>query len=101
MAVRWDVICIGNLSRNLCWGEGEDKPVRAALCTSTPITGDDFRLPVDPAFAAGVGRGSEGRRVAWTGGGRQHEHVLEEGWRQGMTEGPRLSRPRMPVSPFL
>ena len=53
MVVRWDIICIGNLSRNRYWGEGEDKPVRAALCTSTLITGDGFRLLVDPAFADG------------------------------------------------
>ena len=53
MAVRWDIICIGNLSRNRYWGEAEDKPIRAALCTSTLITGDDFRLLVDPAFADG------------------------------------------------
>jgi len=48
---RWDVITIGNLSRNSYWGEGDDRAVRPALCTSTLIIGDDFRLLVDPSLA--------------------------------------------------
>jgi glyoxylase-like metal-dependent hydrolase (beta-lactamase superfamily II) len=49
MIQRWDVITIGNLSRNRYWGEGEDRPVRPTLCTSTLIRGDGFCLLVDPS----------------------------------------------------
>ncbi len=48
---RWDVITIGNLSRNRYWGESDAKGVRAAICTCTLIIGDDFRLLVDPSLA--------------------------------------------------
>jgi glyoxylase-like metal-dependent hydrolase (beta-lactamase superfamily II) len=52
MAVRqWDVIIIGNTSRNRYWGEGDEKPVRPAVCTTTLITCDGMRLIADPAFA--------------------------------------------------
>jgi glyoxylase-like metal-dependent hydrolase (beta-lactamase superfamily II) len=48
---RWDVITIGNLSRNRYWGESDAKGVRAAICTCTLITGAGFRLLVDPSLA--------------------------------------------------
>jgi glyoxylase-like metal-dependent hydrolase (beta-lactamase superfamily II) len=48
---RWDIITIGNLSRNRYWGEREDKGVRFAICTCTVIQGDGFKLIVDPALA--------------------------------------------------
>ncbi|HEX4795615.1 MAG TPA: MBL fold metallo-hydrolase [Humisphaera sp.] len=48
---RWDVITIGNLSRNRYWGEPDTKAMRAAICTTTLITGDDFHLLVDPSLA--------------------------------------------------
>ena len=48
---RWDVITIGNLSRNQYWGEANDKAVRKVLCTCTLISGDGFRLLVDPSEA--------------------------------------------------
>ena len=48
---RWDVITIGNLSRNRYWGESDAKGVRAAICTCTLIAGDGFRLLVDPSLA--------------------------------------------------
>src|SRR3990172_3672069 len=47
---RWDVITIGNLSRNRYWGESDAKGVRAAICTCTLIAGDGFRLLVDPSL---------------------------------------------------
>ena len=50
---RWDVITIGNLSRNRYWGEGDAKGVRAAICTCTVITGENFHLLVDPSLADG------------------------------------------------
>ena len=46
---RWDVITVGNLSRNQFWGEPNDKAVRKVLCTCTLISGDGFRLLVDPS----------------------------------------------------
>lgn len=48
---RWDVITIGNLSRNRYWGESDTQGVRAAICTCTLITGAEFRLLVDPSLA--------------------------------------------------
>jgi len=51
MVKRWDIVTVGNLSRNRYWGEGEDRAIRAPLCTSTLIQGDEFRLLVDPPVA--------------------------------------------------
>jgi glyoxylase-like metal-dependent hydrolase (beta-lactamase superfamily II) len=51
---RWDVITIGNLSRNRYWGESDAKGVRAAICTCTLITGEGFRILVDPSLAEGA-----------------------------------------------
>ena len=48
MVKRWDIITIGNVSRNRYWGEGDEQPVRAALCTSTLLRGEGFLLLVDP-----------------------------------------------------
>jgi len=47
---RWDVITIGNLSRNRYWGESDARGVRAAICTCTLITGKDFHVLVDPSL---------------------------------------------------
>jgi len=47
---RWDIITVGNLSRNQYWGEGNDRAMRPVLCTSTLITGDGFALLVDPSI---------------------------------------------------
>ncbi len=47
----WDIVAIGNLSRNRYWGEGDERAVRPASCTSTLISGDGFRLLVDPSSA--------------------------------------------------
>lgn len=48
--LRWDIITIGNLSRNRYWGEQDDRAYRSAICTSTLMTGDGFRLLVDPSL---------------------------------------------------
>jgi glyoxylase-like metal-dependent hydrolase (beta-lactamase superfamily II) len=48
---RWDVITLGNLSRNRYWGESDAQGVRAAICTCTLIAGAGFRLLVDPSLA--------------------------------------------------
>ncbi|MEZ4865179.1 MAG: MBL fold metallo-hydrolase [Caldilineaceae bacterium] len=50
MIQRWDIITIGNLSRNRYWSERDDQAYRAALCTCTLIQGDGFRLLVDPSL---------------------------------------------------
>jgi glyoxylase-like metal-dependent hydrolase (beta-lactamase superfamily II) len=46
----WDVITIGNLSRNRYWGESDEKPLRSAICTCTVVTGENFHLLVDPSI---------------------------------------------------
>ena len=51
LITRWDIITIGNLSRNRYWGEGDDRAVRPALCTCTLIQSDGVRLLVDPSIA--------------------------------------------------
>jgi glyoxylase-like metal-dependent hydrolase (beta-lactamase superfamily II) len=48
---RWDVITIGNLSRNRFWGEGDDKARRTAVCTCTLVSLKGIRLLVDPSLA--------------------------------------------------
>ena len=50
MITRWDLIAMGNLSRNRYWGEDESTPVRPTLCTTTLIIGDGFRLLADPGY---------------------------------------------------
>jgi glyoxylase-like metal-dependent hydrolase (beta-lactamase superfamily II) len=47
----WDIITIGNLSRNRYWGESEERPLRNAICTCTVISGDNFHIIVDPSLA--------------------------------------------------
>jgi len=48
---RWDVITLGNLSRNRYWGESDAQGVRSAICTCTVIQGEGFRWIVDPSLA--------------------------------------------------
>jgi glyoxylase-like metal-dependent hydrolase (beta-lactamase superfamily II) len=48
--VRWDIVTIGNISRNRYWGERDEQAYRSAICTCTLITGSDFRLLVDPSL---------------------------------------------------
>jgi glyoxylase-like metal-dependent hydrolase (beta-lactamase superfamily II) len=50
MIQRWDLITVGNLSRNRYWGEGDDRPRRAALCTCTLVRGGHWVLLVDPSL---------------------------------------------------
>jgi len=47
----WDVITLGNLSRNRYWGESDDRPLHSAICTCTVIIGENFHLIVDPSIA--------------------------------------------------
>jgi glyoxylase-like metal-dependent hydrolase (beta-lactamase superfamily II) len=46
----WDVITIGNLSRNRYWGESDEKPLRGAICTCTVVSGENFHLLIDPSI---------------------------------------------------
>lgn len=48
---QWDVITLGNLSRNRYWGESDDKAIRSAICTCTVVQGEGFRLLVDPSLS--------------------------------------------------
>jgi hypothetical protein len=50
MVQRWDIITIRNLSRNRCWGEGDDRVYRSAICTCTLIQTAEGRLLVDPSL---------------------------------------------------
>ncbi|MBC8472531.1 MAG: hypothetical protein H8D56_23965 [Planctomycetes bacterium] len=54
---RWDVITIGNLSRNRYCGESDTRGVRGAICTCTLITGEGFRILVDLSLADAADRG--------------------------------------------
>ena len=49
--IHWDVITIGNLSRNRYWGESVEKALRPVICTTTIITGSNFHVIVDPSLA--------------------------------------------------
>jgi glyoxylase-like metal-dependent hydrolase (beta-lactamase superfamily II) len=51
MVERWDVITIGNVSRNRYWGEGDDRARRAALCTCTLLSVTQHRVLIDPSLA--------------------------------------------------
>lgn len=48
---RWEIVTIGNLSRNRYWGESDEKGVRSAICTCTVIRGVGFDVIVDPSLA--------------------------------------------------
>lgn len=47
----WDVITIGNLSRNRYWGESDEKAIHDVICTCSVISGKDFHVLVDPSIA--------------------------------------------------
>ena len=47
---RWDIVTIGNISRNRYWGESDDRAYRSAICTCTLISGSGFRVLVDPSL---------------------------------------------------
>jgi len=50
MIQRWDVITIGNLSRNRYWGESDERRLRDAWCTCTLIRGGGCALLVEPSL---------------------------------------------------
>lgn len=46
----WDIVTIGNLSRNRYWGESEERALHPVICTTTIITVDGFHVLVDPSL---------------------------------------------------
>lgn len=50
VALRWDVLTIGHLSRNRYWGESDDRAYREPLCTSTLIRTAEHCVVVDPGL---------------------------------------------------
>lgn len=57
---RWDVVTIGNLSRNRYWGESDATPVRSgSICTCTLVQGEGFRLIADPSLSNADGMARE------------------------------------------
>jgi glyoxylase-like metal-dependent hydrolase (beta-lactamase superfamily II) len=58
----WDIITIGNLSRNRYWSESDDRPLRGAICTCTVISGDNFHIIVDPSIADETSMANELKR---------------------------------------
>jgi glyoxylase-like metal-dependent hydrolase (beta-lactamase superfamily II) len=51
MVERWDIVVIGHPSRNPYWGEPRDQRMRTPVCTCSLITGNDYRLLVDPSYS--------------------------------------------------
>jgi glyoxylase-like metal-dependent hydrolase (beta-lactamase superfamily II) len=47
----WDIITIGNLSRNIYWGESDDRASRSTICTCSVISVGDLHIIVDPSLA--------------------------------------------------
>jgi len=60
--IHWDIITIGNLSRNRYWGESEEKELHPVICTTTIITGKDFHVIVDPSLEDGKAMAEELKR---------------------------------------
>jgi glyoxylase-like metal-dependent hydrolase (beta-lactamase superfamily II) len=58
----WDIITIGNLSRNRYWGESEEKSLHSVICTTTVISGKDFHVIVDPSLKDGNAMAEELQR---------------------------------------
>ena len=47
----WDVVTIGNLSRNRYWGESDERALHSVICSCTVISGNDFHIIVDPSLS--------------------------------------------------
>lgn len=63
----WDVITIGNLSRNRYWGESDERAIHGVICTCSVISGEDFHLIIDPSLADEVAMTTElNRRTGLT-----------------------------------
>jgi len=51
IVTHWDIITIGNLSRNRYWGESDDRALHNPICTCTVISCKDFHMVIDPSLA--------------------------------------------------
>ena len=60
--IHWDIVTIGNLSRNRYWGESEERALHPVICTTTIITGKDFHVVVDPSLADAKAMAAELKR---------------------------------------
>lgn len=60
----WDVVTIGNLSRNRYWGESEEKSLHPVICTTTLITVNGHHVVVDPSLKDGNAMADELKRRA-------------------------------------
>jgi glyoxylase-like metal-dependent hydrolase (beta-lactamase superfamily II) len=49
--MQWNLITVGQLSRNRFWNESEETPCRDVLCTCTLIKTGDHNIVVDPSRA--------------------------------------------------
>lgn len=58
----WDVVTIGNLSRNRYWGESDEHALHSVICTCAVISGDDFHIIVDPSLEDEVAMTTELKR---------------------------------------
>lgn len=47
---RWDIITIGNLSRNRYWGESDERAIHSVICTCSVISGEKFNVIIDPSL---------------------------------------------------
>ena len=48
--IKWDVLTLGQISRNRYWGEKDTQAYRPAFCTSTLIRAKNCNIIVDPAL---------------------------------------------------
>lgn len=48
--IHWDIITIGNLSRNRYWGESEERSLHSVICTTTVIRLKHHNIIVDPSL---------------------------------------------------
>jgi glyoxylase-like metal-dependent hydrolase (beta-lactamase superfamily II) len=58
----WDIITIGNLSRNRYWGESDEKALHSVICTCTVIIVDKLHIIVDPSLSDETAMASELKR---------------------------------------
>ena len=58
----WDIITIGNLSRNRYWGESDERALHNVICTCSVISGNNFHVIIDPSLADEAAMATELRR---------------------------------------
>ena len=58
----WDIITIGNLSRNRYWGESDEKALHSVICTCSVITIGKTHIIVDPSLTDEAAMATELKR---------------------------------------